>query len=83
MPHIECPITKVNLWESEAVYWPEKGLGVKPHLIQDEMYEGAKGENKQPQFSPTSIKVESRKADNDKKQERVAKYPAITENIAK
>jgi hypothetical protein len=47
------------------------------------MYEGAKGENKQPEFPPTLIKVESGKADNDKKKERVAKYPASTESIAK
>ena len=82
MEDVRCPIGEVELLESEAVAWPEESLRVKPHLVLDEMHEGAKGEDEKPGFAPVLVEVIPGKGDNDEKEESVAKYPAIAEGIS-
>ena len=50
-----------------------------PHLVKDEMYENAKGKDKEPAFTMALIEVESGQSDQDEKEKGMAKYPAMAE----
>ena len=56
-----------SFWKGKAVKRPEESPGIKPHLAQNEIYEGAEGKNKKPELPATSMKTYSYKGNNDKK----------------
>ena len=43
---IPKPVGKVNLFKTKPIKGPKESLRSKPHLVTDEMSEGAKGEDK-------------------------------------
>ena len=51
------PMGQVNLWEGNAIKGTEESLRSKPHLVTDEMREGAKGKGKHPGFPMASVEV--------------------------
>lgn len=55
----------------------------KPHLVLNEMDEGAKGEDKEPRFPTVPVEIIPGKGDEDEKGERVAKYTTVTEGLSK
>jgi len=77
------PVAEVYLLKTKAIKRPEEGSGFKPHLVKDEMGEGAEGKDEEPEFPVTSVEIETDKGNNDKKEEGVAKYPAIAEGVSK
>ena len=54
----------------------------KPHLVLDKMNEGSKGEDKEPSFPTVPVEIIPGKGDEDEKEERVAKYTAVTEGLS-
>ncbi|GAH07366.1 unnamed protein product, partial [marine sediment metagenome] len=44
---------------------PEEGSGLKPHLVENEMGEGAEGKDEEPDLPVASVEVKSSKG-NDK-----------------
>ena len=77
------PVGKVYLLESKAEKRPEDGSGFKPHLVLDEMHEGAEGKDKEPCLSTASVEVKSGEGEDEKEENGVGKYSAITKTILK
>lgn len=73
------PISKIHLFESEAIDWPQKNSRIKPHLVEDKMHEGAKGKDKEPGFSIAAIDKEPSQGDEDEEEQGVAEYLAVAE----
>ncbi len=54
----------------------------KPHLVKDEMGEGARAKGKEPSFPKAPIEVYPNKGDKQKEKKSMAKYPTVTEDIS-
>ena len=61
------PISEVHPFKSKAKKRPEQGSRFKPHLVLDEMHEGAKGEDEKPGFAPVLVEVKASKSAESKK----------------
>ena len=77
------PVGEVTLLKGAPIKRPEKSVGDKPHLVKNEMSEGAKGKNKEPELPTASIKMKSCKGDNQEEEKSVGKYSATAEDISK
>lgn len=65
MKYARCPIRKVYPVKSKAIKRPEERSGLKPHLVENEMGEGAEGKDGEPDLPVASVEVKSSKG-NDK-----------------
>jgi hypothetical protein len=81
--YVLYPVSEIHSLESKAIKGPEERLRLKPHLVEDEMGEGAEGKGEEPGFLTASVEVKPENADEDEKRKRVAKYPPIAESISK
>ena len=81
MEDVLCPVSEVYPLKSKAVERPEDGSGLKPHLVLDEVHEGAKGKDEQPELSTVLVEVIPGKSNKDEKKEAVAKYSAVAEGV--
>ena len=81
MKYVLRPVGKVMSLKGKPVEGPEEGLRSKPHLIENQVGEGAEGKDKEPVYPAAPVEVKTSNGDDDEKQERVAKYPAVADSI--
>ena len=67
MKHVQQPVSKVYLLKSKAKKRPEDSSGLKPHLVSDEVHEGAEGKDKEPDFPTASVETKPGEGDEDEK----------------